>query len=48
VAVLARRVSGSAEADVFALDRDSGEIQFGDGVHGRRPPDGSTIATRYG
>ena len=35
------------DADVFALDRERGEIQFGDGVHGRRPLDGSTIAATY-
>jgi hypothetical protein len=39
--------NAAADADVFALDRESGEIQFGDGVHGRRPPDGSTIAATY-
>lgn len=33
--------------EVFVLDRDSGEIIFGDGVHGRRPPVGSQVRASY-
>jgi hypothetical protein len=39
--------NAAPDADVFALDCERGEIQFGDGVHGRRPPDGSTVVARY-
>lgn len=28
------------ENDVYAVDRDSGSVRFGDGVHGRRPSSG--------
>jgi hypothetical protein len=36
-----------ADARVFLLDRESGEIRFGDGLHGARPPDGSVILATY-
>ncbi len=32
---------------VFTVDRESGEIQFGDGARGTRPPRGALIACRY-
>ena len=39
----------SAEARAYALDESTGEIRFGDGVHGRIPPIGrdSIVAFRY-
>ena len=44
-------VSGDAEAPqaakVFTLDRESGEIRFGDGAHGARPPAGAAIQVGY-
>ena len=33
--------------DVFTINLESGEIGFGDGLHGRRPPFGSTIRVDY-
>ena len=36
-----------APADRFALDAESGEIRFGDGLHGRRPPDGARLFATY-
>ena len=35
------------EAKVFTVDRESGEIRFGDGVRGARPPDGAVIRASY-
>lgn len=35
------------DAAVFALDRASGAILFGDGVHGRKPPADATITVQY-
>ena len=35
------------EANRFALDAEAGEIRFGDGLHGRRPPNGATLAATY-
>ncbi len=32
---------------VYMLDRESGEIRFGDGAHGMRPPRGSVIQASY-
>jgi hypothetical protein len=32
---------------VYVLNRATGRIRFGDGVHGARPPVGSTIAVSY-
>ncbi len=37
----------SADATVFTLDRDSGAVRFGDGVHGRRPAAQATITVQY-
>lgn len=37
----------SAPADVFTVNLESGEIRFGDGLHGRRPPFGATIRVDY-
>ncbi len=35
---------------VFVIDRSTGRVEFGDGTHGRRPPDGSvvTVSCREG
>ncbi len=35
------------EAQVFTLDPATGEIRFGDGLHGARPPRGSIIVAQY-
>jgi hypothetical protein len=40
------RDAGSSDA-VYALNRETGSIRFGDGVHGARPPVGSTITVSY-
>jgi hypothetical protein len=37
----------TSDAKVFTIDRDSGEIRFGDGAHGMRPPAGATIQISY-
>ena len=34
-------------ASVFTIDAASGVIRFGDGIRGRRPPDGSTLRVDY-
>ena len=34
-------------AQVYLLDPQSGEIRFGDGLHGARPPRGAAIVARY-
>jgi hypothetical protein len=34
-------------AHVFTLDAESGEIRFGDGLHGRRPPWGAAVVADY-
>jgi predicted phage baseplate assembly protein len=36
-----------ADARVFTLDRESGEIRFGDGARGMRPPRGALIVGSY-
>jgi hypothetical protein len=33
--------------EVFSLNRESGEIRFGDGARGKRPPAGATIRAEY-
>jgi hypothetical protein len=33
--------------EVFALDPESGELRFGDGTHGKRPPAGATLRADY-
>jgi hypothetical protein len=33
--------------DVYTVDRESGVVRFGDGVHGRRPPSGAPISASY-
>ncbi|MCA1816447.1 MAG: baseplate J/gp47 family protein [Acidobacteria bacterium] len=47
-----RRPPGSpvvqnARVEVFTLNRESGEIRFGDGTRGKRPPAGATIRAEY-
>jgi hypothetical protein len=37
----------SAAARVFRLDAEAGELQFGDGAHGERPPLGARLAVSY-
>lgn len=37
----------TAPAKVYTLDRESGEIRFGDGLRGARPPRGSIIQASY-
>lgn len=32
---------------VYTIDRESGEIHFGDGLHGKRPPKGASIQANY-
>jgi hypothetical protein len=32
---------------VYALDRETGAIRFGDGVHGRRPAPGARVRAAY-
>ncbi len=34
-------------AAAFTVDRESGEIRFGDGIHGKRPPRGAVIQVSY-
>lgn len=35
------------QIDVYTVDRESGEIRFGDGLHGRRPRPGAVIQASY-
>jgi hypothetical protein len=35
------------KVNVFTVDRESGEIRFGDGLRGARPPSGAIIRTNY-
>ena len=39
--------SDPEKAKVFTIDRESGEIRFGDGLHGARPPEGAFILVDY-
>ncbi len=39
--------SASSSNKVFKLDKESGEIKFGNGVHGARPPQGALIQVAY-
>lgn len=36
-----------SNVNVYTVDRESGEIKFGDGIHGARPPFGATIRASY-
>ncbi|WP_091743268.1 putative baseplate assembly protein [Phenylobacterium immobile] len=38
---------GATTADVFRIDAESGLITFGDGFHGRRPPQGASLRATY-
>ena len=40
-------VDSGPDAPVFTLDAATGLVAFGDGVHGKRPANGSTISVRY-
>jgi hypothetical protein len=42
-----RLPKNEAPANVFAINSESGEIRFGDGMHGRRPPFGATMRADY-
>lgn len=42
-----RPVSKNDLVDVFAINLESGEIRFGDGLHGRRPPFEATVRADY-
>jgi baseplate J-like protein len=47
-----RRAPGSAPLPessplVFLLNAEAGELRFGDGMHGRRPPEGATLRASY-
>lgn len=35
------------QTDVFVLDAETGRLHFGDGLRGRRPPAGATLAASY-
>lgn len=37
----------ASPSDVFVLDPESGQVRFGDGVHGRRPATGAAIRATY-
>jgi hypothetical protein len=37
----------SASPNVFLLVAESGEVRFGDGIHGRRPPEDATLRATY-
>lgn len=36
-----------SDAKVYTVDRESGEVRFGDGLHGMRPPLGAAIQASY-
>ena len=38
---------GSADPRVYVIDRESGELRFGDGLRGARPPAGAAVIARY-
>jgi len=42
-----RETKGSAAPNFFAIDAVAGEIRFGDGAHGRRPPGGAKLYATY-
>lgn len=46
-AIEAAPPEGVAGASVFALDAEAGELRFGDGARGARPPAGAEIAAAY-
>ncbi len=39
--------TAAPDAAVFALDAEDGTIRFGDGIHGRRPPEGASVSATY-
>jgi hypothetical protein len=41
------RAAVNTLTDVFTLDPESGEVRFGDGTHGRRPPLGAVVRAEY-
>ncbi|HEX7956484.1 MAG TPA: hypothetical protein VF508_06060, partial [Pyrinomonadaceae bacterium] len=41
------RPAPARPTDVFALDPESGEVRFGDGTRGRRPPTGAALRADY-
>jgi hypothetical protein len=44
---VAKLGEADADAPVFELDPDRGAVRFGDGRHGRRPPNGARVTVRY-
>jgi hypothetical protein len=44
---VASLAEASPDARVYSIDHETGILIFGDGTHGRRPPDGSRIAARF-
>lgn len=42
-----RATATPAASRVYTIDRESGEVRFGDGLHGMRPPRGASIQARY-
>lgn len=43
----ATAAKGEPAAEVYTVDRESGEIRFGDGAHGARPASGAVIRASY-
>lgn len=43
----AAMVTEARKVKVYTLDRESGEVRFGDGLHGMRPPRGASIQAIY-
>nr|WP_225937310.1 baseplate J/gp47 family protein [Myxococcus sp. RHSTA-1-4] len=39
--------TGNTRVKVFRLDAEAGELRFGDGAHGARPPPGATLRVDY-
>ena len=42
-----KSLSENNKVAVYTVDRESGEIHFGDGLHGKRPPRGASIQATY-
>ena len=42
-----KSISENFKVTVYTVDRESGEIRFGDGLHGKRPPIGASIQATY-
>ena len=44
---LTKKGSFKERSEAYTADRETGEIRFGDGIHGRRPPRGAVIQACY-